>query len=132
MLEPEVAKEESMGADRIVLFVCAHGAGKSRMAAAFFNSAAPAGWSATTAGLEPQTEVSVHAPKLLAGMAAEAQLDHAAPRGIDAVSGPAVVVAIDCDVAGAQRWDLGHAVFDDAMRDEIRVRVDVLSRQVAG
>ena len=42
-----------MAAKRVVLFVCAHGAGKSRMAAALFNAAAPRGWWATSAGQEP-------------------------------------------------------------------------------
>ena len=34
---------------RTILFVCPHGAGKSRMAAAIFNRLAPAGWQATSA-----------------------------------------------------------------------------------
>ncbi|MFI8829049.1 hypothetical protein [Streptomyces sp. NPDC053431] len=116
--------------DQVVLFVCAHGAGKSRMAAAFFNALAPAGWHATTAGIEPQTEVSIHAPRLLAGMDAEALLDHEQPRPIAEVPAPARVVAIDCALEGAERWDLGHAEFDEGMRDEIRARVEVLAREM--
>jgi protein-tyrosine-phosphatase len=117
--------------DQVVLFVCAHGAGKSRMAAAFFNTWAPTGWRATTAGIEPQTQVSVHAPRLLAGMDAEARLDHERPRPISAVPAPARVVAIDCALAGADRWDLAHDEFDEVMRDEIRARVEVLARELA-
>ncbi len=37
---------------RTVLFVCPHGAGKSRIAAAWFNGAASAGWWATSAGVD--------------------------------------------------------------------------------
>ena len=116
----------------MVLFVCPHGAGKSRMAAAFFNAHAPAGWSATTAGLEPQGQVSVHAPRLLAGTAAEAHLDTALPRPIGAVTDPARVVAIDCAVDGAESWELEQTVFDELMRDEIAELVRILIQQVAG
>jgi len=111
---------------RTVLFVCEHGAGRSRIAAAWFNHAAPAGWSATTAGLTPQEQVSVHAPRLLAGTAAESALDPAPPRPLAAVAGPAVVVAIDCAAPGAVRWELAATGFDDAMRDELRQRVEEL------
>ena len=110
----------------VVLFVCPHGAGKSRMAAAFFNAGAPAGWSATTAGLEPQEQVSAHAPRLLAGTAAEAHLDTALPRPLAAVADPARIVAIDCAVDGGEPWLLEQAVFDEAMRDEIDERVRAL------
>lgn len=116
----------------LVLFVCTHGAGKSRMAAAFFNAHAPAGWSATTAGLEPQDQVSLHAPRLLAGTSAEPHLDGAVPRPIAAVAGPARTVAIDCAVAGADSWRLEQGVFDEAMRDEIASRVSVLIEELRG
>ncbi|MDQ3113978.1 MAG: hypothetical protein M3Q84_07760 [Actinomycetota bacterium] len=54
-------------AQHTVLFVCPHGAGKSRVAAAWFDGCASGGWRATTAGVVPQTAVSRHAPRLLAG-----------------------------------------------------------------
>ena len=116
----------------MVLFVCPHGAGKSRMAAAMFNAQAPAGWSATTAGLEPQDQVSVHAPRLLAGTAAEAYLDSTMPRPMSAVADPAHIVAIDCVVDGGQSWTLEQPVFDEAMRDEIADRVRVLIDELRG
>jgi hypothetical protein len=109
--------------ERLVLFVCQHGAGKSRMAAAWFNHAAPAGWRATTAGVEPQAQVSVHAPRLLAGTAAAPMLDHAMPRPVSAVADPALTIAIDCAVPGAVRWQLDAAEFGNAMCGEIRQRV---------
>ena len=111
---------------KVVLFVCPHGAGKSRMAAAFFNAQAPSGWSATTAGLEPQPEVSVHAPRLLAGTVAEPHLDIALPRPMAAVADPARTIAIDCALDGADSWQLVQAAFDEAMRDEIADRVRTL------
>ena len=61
--------------NRTVLFVCPHGAAKSRVAAAYFNSIAPAGWVATSAGLDPGPELSQTAARMLAGTAAAAYLD---------------------------------------------------------
>jgi protein-tyrosine-phosphatase len=92
--------------ERTVLFVCEHGAGKSRIAAAWFNSAPPAGWHATTAGVEPQSQPSAHAPRLLAGTYAESMLDHTAPRPISAVPDPTLVVSIDCTLPDAVQWQL--------------------------
>ncbi len=74
-------------------------------------------------GVEPQAHVSVHAPRLLTGTAAEPALDHAMPRPMSAVPDPALVVAIDCEVPGAVRWQLEAGEFDDVMCGEIRDRV---------
>ena len=114
-----------------LLFVCPHGAAKSRIAAAFFNRIAPPGWHATTAGVDPQATVGANAVRLLAGTDADALLDREPPRPIAAVASPARTVAIDCDVPGAERWDLESAQFDDAMRDEIRARAEALARGLA-
>ena len=114
----------------VVLFVCPHGAGKSRMAAAFFNAEAPEDWSATTAGLEPQDQVSLHAPRLLAGTPAASYLDTALPRPLAAVADPARVIAIDCEVGGGEAWLLEQGGFDGAMRDEIAERVRMLIQEV--
>jgi arsenate reductase (thioredoxin) len=113
---------------RSILFVYPHGAGKSRMAAAFFNQLAPPGWRATSAGQEPQESLGTSAIRLLAGTDAEPLLDRGQPRPITAVDAPAHVVAIDCDVPGAERWALANRSFDSAMRDEIRGRVEDLTR----
>jgi hypothetical protein len=113
--------------NRTVLFVCQHGAGKSRIAAAWFNQAPPAGWAATTAGVQPQAQVSVRAPRLLAGSSAEPALDDAPPRPLSAVPDPAIVVAIDCAVPGAVRWNLDNREFSAAMCAEIRHRVRELT-----
>lgn len=118
---------------RTVLFVCPHGAGKSRMAAAFFAAAAPPGWAATTAGLHPGDALSSVAARLLAGTAEDALLDRRAPRPLDAVAGAALVVSIDCDATPAVeardgaaprhiRWDLAARAMDESMRDELRAR----------
>lgn len=111
---------------KTVLFVCPHGAGKSRIAAALFNADAPSGWSATTAGIEPQSQVSVHASRLLAGTSAESHLDISLPRPLTDVADPVRAIAIDCRLDGAESWDLEQAVFDEAMREEIARRVRIL------
>lgn len=109
----------------VVLFVCPHGAGKSRMAAAWFEALGIRGWAATSAGLHPQTTVSEHAPRLLAGTPAYALLDGSAPRAVSDAPAADVVVAIDCPdtVEATQRWQLTHQRFDAAMCAEIRDRV---------
>lgn len=114
--------------EKTVLFVCPHGAGKSRMAAAWFNGAGVPRWTATTAGIEPQDQVSAHAARLLAGTPVAELLDQELPRPISAVPQADLVVAIDCPdpLADAVPWQLEHQVFDDAMCQEIRERVTEL------
>jgi hypothetical protein len=109
--------------DDVVVFVCEHGAKKSRLAAALFNSVAPPGWRATSVGLQPQAALSVHAERMIAGTEAEAWLDRGPPRGMTAVEDPARVITIDCAVDGAVRWDLVGQRNDSAMLDELRAHV---------
>ena len=116
---------------RDILFVCPHGAGKSRMAAAFFNQLAPAGWRAVSAGQEPQETLGTNAIRLLTGTVAEPFLDRELPRQISAVAAPTQIIAIDCIVPGAAQWVLTNQQFDDAMREEIRERVTDLARSLA-
>ncbi len=116
---------------RLVLFVCPHGAGKSRMAAAFFTRVAPPGWSATSAGLEPDPVVSPRAVRLLAGGEAEPLLDWEPPRPFHAVGVADRLVAIDCAPDGAtDHWELRHRKFDAVMRDELRDRAEALAAEV--
>jgi protein-tyrosine-phosphatase len=124
-------REKEYSMTSTILFVCPHGAGKSRMAAAFFNQLAPVGWRATSAGQEPQEALGTNAIRLLAGTPAEPFLDRERPRPIAAVAAPDRVVAIDCDVPGAARWTLENRQFDDAMRDEIRGQVETFAATLA-
>ena len=122
--------------DRTVLFVCLHGAGMSRLAAAYFNQAAPRGWRGISAGVEPGASLSPTAVRLLAGTAAAAFLDATPPRPISAVPNPELRVAlrnptIRYDLPGTQVWDLAHAE-GEPLREEIRTRVEVLARTLGG
>ena len=119
-----------MDEKQTVLFVCPHGAGKSRMAAAFFNHVAPRGWQATSAGITPQDAVGVTAVRLLAGEDAEASLDLAPPRPVSAVRSPGRIVAIDCNVPNGTHWQLTHQEFASPMRDELRHRAEALAREL--
>ena len=109
---------------RTILFVCEHGAFRSRIAAAYFNAAAPKGWRALSAGRDPQAEVSARLGPLLAGTAAAEHLESDPPRRADAVHNDRVI-AIDCTVEGAERWVM-KAESDQALRDEIAGRIDRL------
>ena len=62
-------------APRTVLFVCAHGAYRSPLAAAFFNASAPDGWRAGSPGVEPQAAVSPAALDLVVSEVGPAQRD---------------------------------------------------------
>lgn len=88
------------------MFVCEHGAGKSRVAAALFAAATPVGWRAASAGLSPQDQVSGHAARLLGDCAG--WLDTSPPQPLARVPGD-LVVGIDCDVPGGRRWTLDAA-----------------------
>jgi hypothetical protein len=104
------------------------------MAAAWFNRVAPSGWSATSAGLEPQETVSAHAVRLLAGTPVADLLDETSPRPVSAVSDPALVVTIDCSLdsaPGAVSWRLDNAEFEEPMCSEIRQRAEELATALA-
>ena len=91
---------------RTVVFVCAHGAARSRLAAAWFNADPPAGWYATTAAAEdPAPTVNPRVEALLTGTPAAGHLDGESPRPLAATRGD-LVITIDCAVPGAQRWNL--------------------------
>jgi protein-tyrosine-phosphatase len=119
------------GGSKTVLFVCAHGAYRSRLAAAFFNAAAPAGWHAVSAGQDPQEAVSDAALRLAAGTPAEGHLEQDPPHRLEQHPSPDRLVAIDCDVAGAERWTLDAAQIGRAQRDEIQMRAERLAADLS-
>jgi hypothetical protein len=120
-----------VAAPRTVLFVCVHGAYRSRLAAAFFNASAPDGWRAASAGVEPQAAISDAAVELAAGTVGESRLERGAPSAL-ADAGPRdLTVAIDCAVPGAERWDLAVTEVGPAQRDEIRARAEALAAELS-
>jgi protein-tyrosine-phosphatase len=111
---------------RTILFVCEHGAFRSRIAAAYFNAAGPRGWHALSAGRDPQPNPSARLATLLAGTAAAEHLEIDAPRRAEDVNADRVI-AIDCTQVGAEQWTT-IARSDEALRDEIAERVEGLAR----
>lgn len=124
-------------AERTVLFACVHNAGRSQMAAAFFNELAdPAKARALSAGTRPGG--AVH-PEVRDAMA-EIGIDLAAARPrlltADLARGVAVLITMGCGeecpyVPGVERDDWGlpdpkgrPAAEVRAIRDEIRARVE--------
>ena len=123
-----------MSGNRTVLFVCLHGAGMSRMATAYFNRAAPPGWRAVSAGVEPDGALSATAATLLGATGAEEFLDHSPPRSIDAVLEPRRIVAlrnpaIQYELESMERWDLSSTA-GIPLRDELRDRAEALARRI--
>jgi len=118
--------------DRVVAFVCAHGALRSRLAAALFNEVAPAGWTAISAGLEPEAELGETAGRLLAGTDARRFLDTSPPRALHSCDPAAAIVAIDCELAGAEVWRLENPAPCRAMVDELGRRVRDLAVHPTG
>ena len=118
--------------NQTVVFVCLHGAAKSRMAAAFFNQKAPLGWRAVSAGVEPDLELSPTATRLMAGMDAAIHLDQEPPRSVDSLPPVGRVVGIDTEPVGAtDHWELQHREFSMAMRDEIQALTEALVVEVS-
>ena len=113
---------------RTILFVCEHGAFRSRIAAAYFNATGPAGWHAVSAGRDPQVIPSGRLGPLLAGTAAADHLESDAPRRAGDVTADRVI-AIDCALSGAEQW-MTNAESDEALRDELAARVNLLTREL--
>ncbi|MEX2548303.1 MAG: hypothetical protein WD830_11030 [Chloroflexota bacterium] len=118
-------------ADKQIVFVCEHGALRSRIAAAYFNAAAPVGWSAVSAGVTPQDAVSPRLEPLMAGTGVEEFVDAAPPRHLSSASASRVA-AIDIDVSGVDMWRTDPTTADEGLRDDIRDRVARLVAEVAG
>lgn len=112
-----------------MVFVCEHGAGKSRVAAALFASVGPGGWRATSAGLTPQEMPSVHASRLLGGEPAADLLDVSPPSRF-APEAADVVVGIDCDLPDARRWNLAAEWPTEQAREELRALVADLAAEL--
>lgn len=121
-----------------ITFVCEHGALRSRIAAAYFNAWAPAGWSAISAGVNPQSEPSIRLAKVMAGTVAEKFVDRARPRSIaDVPTSDARVIAIDTAVPDAESWstdsysEQGSEQGDAALRDDISRQVRAVVDEIA-
>ena len=122
-----------------VVFACVHNAGRSQMAAAFFNALAdPEKAHAVSAGTSPATHV--HPAVVAAMQEVGIDLSSAVPQPLTAelASGAAFVVTMGCEescpvVPGARQldWALADPKDEPAavvrrIRDEIRAKVGTL------
>jgi hypothetical protein len=128
----------------LVVFVCPHGIGKSRMAAALFEAdvvrVGLEGWSArTAAGEEPGAALSGHAVRLLAGTPAEGFLQPGPGVSLGELSRPSeadrvLVIGIDFDPPDGGRvdrsWRLETQGPDEQMRAEISAHVSQLVEEL--
>jgi len=131
----------SPGSPELVVFACVHNAGRSQMAAAFFNAAAdPRKARALSAGTEPAARVH---PEVVAAMG-EIGIDvsGAVPRRLtaDLAAGARLLVTMGCGdrcpyIPGAEvdDWPLpdpeGQALGGvRTIRDEVKARVERLVR----
>jgi hypothetical protein len=117
-------------AEKNVIFICQHGAFRSRIAAAYFNASAPPGWRAASAGITPQSEVSTRLVPLMNGTEGEPFIDLDPPRRYDA-NIPARTIVIDADAPGDEIWHTSSAKSDEELRGEIRELVRALIRRLS-
>ena len=126
-----------------ILFACVQNAGRSQMAAAFFNVlAAPTKARAISAGTKPAAEV--HPGVVTAMREVEIDLTHATPQALTTALASTAQVVVrmgcgdSCPVVPGTRvidWELRdpHGLALDgvrAVRDDIRARVeDLIARQ---
>lgn len=124
---------------KTVIFACVHNAGRSQMAAAFFNHAAPAGARAVSAGTNPGTRV--HPEVVDAMREVGIDLSSATPQKLTAelAAGARMLITMGCGdecpvVPGVERddWPLedpkGRSLDDvRRIRDDIRARVEGLA-----
>ena len=124
---------------KTVIFACVHNTGRSQMAAAFFNHAAPAGARAVSAGTNPGTRV--HPEVVDAMREVGIDLSSATPQKLTAelAAGARMLITMGCGdecpvVPGVERddWPLedpkGRSLDDvRRIRDDIRARVEGLA-----
>jgi arsenate reductase len=121
---------------KTVVFACVHNAGRSQMAAAFFNAAAPPGACAISAGTNPGARVH---PEVQAAMEEVGiDLSAAVPRKLtpELASGAAMLITMGCGdecpiVPGVIRDDWPLDDPKGRPMDEVRRIRDDIRRRVA-
>ena len=131
--------------DRRVLFVCVENAGRSLMAEAIFNAAAPPGWVADSAGTRPATQPNPRTKPFLAELGLSLPAHAPQALTIPQMDSAAMVVTMGClDDASCpanlrrrelRDWALPDpAKLDDvgfrSVRDELRRKVTALIEEL--
>jgi arsenate reductase (thioredoxin) len=126
-------------ADKLVLFICVHNAGRSLMAEAIFNANPPPGWTASSAGTAPAAGPSArtgpmlaeiglrlpdHPPRLLTPELIDSAAERVTMGCLDDASCPARLKGV-----AVRDWGLPDPVpLDDAGFREVRDRLVGLVR----
>jgi protein-tyrosine-phosphatase len=117
-----------------ILFLCPHGGAKSVMAASYFNARGLPYHAEAAAAEDPYDAVPAPVAALLASEGCDV---HAfTPRAVEPaeIAQAARVVAIGCDIAGAERWDDVPMASEDleGCAAAIRRHVDTLVHSLVG
>jgi len=119
-----------------VLFVCVENTFRSVLSEALFNSIAPSGWRAESAGVQPAAEINPGVPRLLREIGIE--LGPKKPRTVtpQMIAGATRVVTFGCldrcPIGAREKsedWPIPGAT--DKTMDELRAIRDELRRRVA-
>ena len=117
-----------------ILFVCQHGGAKSVIAASYFNAAGLPVTATAAAAEDPYDAVPAPAVDLLARDGFD--VSGFKPRQIDErdLERAQRIIAIGCDVEGAERWDDVPMVSEDpeGSAAAIRRHVDELVKELRG
>lgn len=111
----------------VILFLCPHGGAKSVIAAHYFNAAGLPYTALAAAAEDPYDAVPPPVAEFLG-------IDDFKPRHVETadLENAARVIAIDCDVAGAERWEDVPKVSEDfdgsvaAIRRHVQALVEEL------
>ena len=128
---------------RKILFICVHNAGRSQMAAAFFNRDAPEGFIGVSAGTEPGEHL--HTEVVASMLEVGIDLSKEQPKKLtsDMVDGAARAITMGCmdgvcpsTWVPSEDWDLpdpkGRPLEEvREIRDEIEKRVAGLTRELS-
>ena len=117
-----------------ILFLCPHGGAKSVIAATYFNSAGLPVTAVAAAADEPYDEVPAPVTGLLQREGFDVGSFH--PRRVDErdLERALRIIAIGCEVEGAERWDDVPQVSEDpeGSAAAIRRHVDALVEELRG
>lgn len=123
-----------MNHSRTVLFVCVENACRSQMAETLFNSMAPEGWRAMSAGTEPADEVNETAAAVLKEVGLNSSAKKPARLTSGLIDEAAVVITMGCRAGAcpslpndAQDWSIDDPKGRDA--EEFRAARDHITRK---
>lgn len=131
-------------ARKTVLFVCVGNSGRSQMAQAFFERTSP-GWRATSAGIRPDASVHPLTIAVMVEVGIDVSRNHPQPLTVKLLEEADRIILLDGSVLNEipprfrskiETWNIPSLLGGDRahvarVRDEIRSRVEALSRTIS-